>query len=146
MPLSGMLNPLKTAATENAMDGTGKPLPRELNGFDAEGIVRLADGTFWIGDENGPSIAHFSADGRMIARHVPQGTEGEFAGAKYDVKGTLPAILAKRAINRGIEFDGGLAGRELPLFHHAEPARQSGREGLPAGEEHRGCSRSSARR
>ena len=104
MPLSGMLNPLKTAATENAMDGTGKPLPRELNGFDAEGIVRLADGTFWIGDENGPSIAHFSADGRMITRHVPQGTEGEFAGAKYDVKGTLPAILAKRPINRGIEF------------------------------------------
>jgi hypothetical protein len=103
MPLSGMLNPLKTAATENAMDGAGKPLPRELNGFDAEGIVRLADGSFWIGDENGPSIAHFSADGRMIARHVPQGTEGEFAGAKYDVKGTLPAILARRAINRGIE-------------------------------------------
>ncbi len=102
-PLSGMLNPLKTAATENAMDGTGKPLPRELNGFDAEGIVRLADGTFWIGDENGPSIAHFSADGRMIVRYVPQGTEGEFAGARYDVKGTLPAILAKRAINRGIE-------------------------------------------
>jgi len=103
MPLSGMLNPLKTAATENAMDGTGKPLPRELNGFDAEGIVRLADGTFWIGDENAPSIAHFAADGRMIVRHVPQGTEGEFAGARYDVKGTLPAILAKRAINRGIE-------------------------------------------
>ena len=65
--------------------------------------MRLADGTFWIGDENGPSIAHFSADGRMIVRHVPQGTEGEFAGANYDVKGTLPAILAKRAINRGIE-------------------------------------------
>jgi hypothetical protein len=102
-PLSGMLNPLKTAATENALDATGKPLPRELNGFDAEGIVRLADGTFWIGDENGPSIAHFSADGRMIARYVPQGTEGEFAGARYDVHGTLPAILAKRAINRGIE-------------------------------------------
>ena len=102
-PLSGMLNPLKTAATENAMDGSGKPLPRELNGFDAEGIVRLADGSFWIGDENGPSIAHFAADGRMIVRHVPQGTEGEFAGARYEVRGTLPAILAKRAINRGIE-------------------------------------------
>jgi hypothetical protein len=103
MPLSGMLNPLKTAATENAMDGAGKPLPRSLNGFDAEGIVRLADGTFWIGDENGPSMAHFSAEGRMIVRHVPQGTEGEFAGANYDIKGTLPAILAKRPINRGIE-------------------------------------------
>ena len=102
-PLSGMLNPLKTAATENAMDGSGKPLPRDVNGIDAEGIVRLADGTFWIGDENGPSIAHFSADGRMLVRHVPAGTEGDFAGAKYDVKGTLPAILTKRPINRGIE-------------------------------------------
>ena len=39
----------------------------------------------------------------MIVRHVPKGTEGEFAGANYDVKGTLPAILTKRAINRGIE-------------------------------------------
>jgi len=102
-PLNGLLNPLKTAATENAMDGTGKPLPHDLNGIDAEGIVRLADGTFWIGEENGPSIAHISADGRMIVRHVPQGTEGEFAGARYDVKGTLPAILTRRPINRGIE-------------------------------------------
>jgi hypothetical protein len=102
-PLNGLLNPLKTAATENAMDGRGKPLPRDLNGIDAEAIVRLPDGTFWIGDENGPSIAHFGADGRMIVRHVPKGTESEFAGAKYDVKGTLPAILTKRAINRGIE-------------------------------------------
>jgi len=102
-PMSGLLNPLKTAATDTGMDGTGKPLPYDLNGIDAEAIVRLADGTFWIGDENGPSLAHFRADGRMIVRHVPKGTEGEFAGAKYDVKGTLPAILTKRAINRGIE-------------------------------------------
>jgi hypothetical protein len=102
-PLSGMLNPLKTATTENAMDGTGKPLPHDVNGIDVEGIVRLKDGTFWVGEENGPSIAHFSADGRLLVRHVPQGTEGDFAGARYDVKGTLPAILTKRASNRGIE-------------------------------------------
>jgi hypothetical protein len=102
-PLSGLLNPLKTAATENAMDGRGKPLAQDLNGIDAEAIVRLADGTFWIGEENAPSLAHFSADGRMLARHVPKGTEGEFAGAAYDVRGTLPAILTRRAINRGIE-------------------------------------------
>jgi hypothetical protein len=102
-PLSGILNPLKVAATETPLDGAGKPLPFDLNGFDAEAIVRLPDGSFWIGDENGPSIAHFAADGRMIVRHVPQGTEGDYAGAAYDVKGTLPSILSKRAINRGIE-------------------------------------------
>ena len=102
-PLSGLLNPLKTAATENAMDGRGRPLAQDLNGIDAEAIVRLADGSFWIGDENAPSLAHFASDGRMITRHVPKGTESEFAGAHYEVRGTLPAILARRAINRGIE-------------------------------------------
>jgi hypothetical protein len=136
-PLNGLLNPLKTAATENAMDGRGKPLPRDLNGIDAEGIVRLADGTFWIGDENGPSIVHFAADGRMIVRHVPRGTEGEFAGARYDVKGTLPAILATRAINRGIEsmaispderflyfiMQNPLANPDVPTYQKAKNAR-----------------------
>jgi hypothetical protein len=39
----------------------------------------------------------------MIARYVPRGTEGEFAGARYDVVGLLPAVLAKRQNNRGIE-------------------------------------------
>src|SRR5438874_725120 len=102
-PLSGLPNPLKTAATDTALDGTGKLLPYDLNGIDVEAVVRLADGTFWIGEENGPSLSHFSADGRLLVRHVPQGTEGEFAGDHYDVKGTLPAVLAKRAINRGIE-------------------------------------------
>jgi hypothetical protein len=102
-PLSGLLNPLKTAATENAIDGHGRPLAYDLSGIDAEAIVRLADGTFWIGEENAPSLAHFAADGRMVVRHVPKGTESEFAGAAYEVRGTLPAILTRRAINRGIE-------------------------------------------
>ena len=65
--------------------------------------MRLSDGTFWIGEENAPSLAHFGADGRMIARHVPAGTEGDFAGAPYRTIGSLPAILAKRQGNRGIE-------------------------------------------
>ncbi|MBL8839489.1 MAG: esterase-like activity of phytase family protein [Alphaproteobacteria bacterium] len=102
-PLTGLLNPLRTASTETPLDGRGNRLAQDVHGIDAEGIVRLSDGTFWIGDENGPSIAHFAADGRMIARHVPRGTEGEYAGARYDVVGSLPAILTRRATNRGIE-------------------------------------------
>ena len=39
----------------------------------------------------------------MIVRHVPRGTEGDYAGARYEVAGSLPAILAKRQANRGIE-------------------------------------------
>lgn len=102
-PLNGMPNPLKVATTETPLDGKGARLQQDVHGIDAEGIVRLADGTFWIGDENGPSMAHFTADGRMIARHVPRGTEGDYAGARYETVGSLPAILAKRQANRGIE-------------------------------------------
>ena len=102
-PLNGMPLPLRTATTETPLDGQGKELKQSLRGIDAEALVRLADGTFWVGEENAPSLAHFSADGKMIERHVPAGTEGDFAGAPYDVKGTLPAIVAKRQGNRGIE-------------------------------------------
>ena len=39
----------------------------------------------------------------MIERHVPAGTEADFAGAPYETIGSLPAIIAKRQGNRGIE-------------------------------------------
>ena len=102
-PLNGMPNPQRSATTEIPLDGRGKPLDRDVHGIDAEALVRLTDGTFWIADENAPSIVHVGAEGRIIARHVPQGTEQDYAGARYEVVGTLPAILAKRQVNRGIE-------------------------------------------
>ena len=52
-PLNGMPNPLAVATTETPLDGKGRRLSRDVHGIDAEGIVRLADGTFWIADENG---------------------------------------------------------------------------------------------
>jgi phytase-like protein len=134
-PLSGLLNPLKTAATDTGLDGSGKPLPYDLNGIDVEAIVRLADGTFWIGEENGPSLSHFSADGRLLVRHVPKGTEGEFAGARYDVEGTLPAILAKRAVNRGIESLAISPDQRFLYTLMQNPLAQSGHGRLPEGEE-----------
>jgi hypothetical protein len=102
VPLSGLPNPLSTT-TETPLDGHGKPLRQDVHGIDAEAVIRLTDGTFWISDENAPSIVHVAVDGRIITRHVPQGTEADYAGARYDVVGTLPAILAKRQLNRGIE-------------------------------------------
>jgi hypothetical protein len=103
VPLNGMPNPLRAATTETPLDGTGKALSQDLRGIDAEGLVRLSDGSFWVGEENGPSLTHFTADGKMTARHVPQGMETDYAAAPYDVIGSLPAILAKREGNRGIE-------------------------------------------
>ncbi|MGV3635153.1 MAG: esterase-like activity of phytase family protein [Pseudorhodoplanes sp.] len=103
IPLSGLPNPLKISTTEPPLDGHGKPLLQDVHGIDAEDVIRLTDGTFWIADENAPSIVHVAIDGRIITRHVPQGTEPDYAGARYDVVGSLPAILAKRQLNRGIE-------------------------------------------
>ena len=102
-PLNGLPNPLQNTTTEIPFDGGGKPLEQDVHGIDAEALVRVTDGTFWIADENGPSIAHVSGDGRIITRYVPQGTEKDYNGARYDVVGILPAILAKRQSNRGFE-------------------------------------------
>jgi hypothetical protein len=102
-PLNGMPNPLNTASTEIPFDGHGKRLQQDVHGIDAEAVIRLTDGTFWVADENGPSIAHIGRDGRVNTRHVPQGTEKEYEGARYEVVGSLPAILARRQANRGIE-------------------------------------------
>ena len=74
-----------------------------IEGDDRVERVRLTDGTFWVADENGPSIAHIAADGRINTRYVPLGTEKQYEGARYEVIGSLPAILARRQSNRGIE-------------------------------------------
>ncbi|WP_374384458.1 esterase-like activity of phytase family protein [Dongia sp.] len=102
-PITGLPNPLKVAKTEHAYDKDGKPVDFDPNGLDTEGLVRLSDGSFWISDEYGPSLVHAAADGKIIERLVPQGTEGDYAGATYKISGTLPAILAKRQLNRGME-------------------------------------------
>ena len=101
--ITGLSNPLKAAKTEAAFDKDGRQLPFDPNGLDTEGLVRLKDGTFWIGEEYGPSLVHVAADGKIIERLVPQGLEGDLSGATYKVTGALPAILMKRQLNRGIE-------------------------------------------
>lgn len=102
-PVTGLPNPLTKASTETPLDGQGKPIATDPAALDTEGLVRLPDGTFWIGEENAPSILNVAGDGRIIRRYVPQGSEGDFAAAGYPVAGTLPAILTKRQLNRGIE-------------------------------------------
>jgi hypothetical protein len=101
-PVTGLTNPLP-GRTEQPLDGQGRKLAPEASAVDAEGLLRLADGSFWVGEENGPSLLQVGADGRIRRRVVPAGTGADFAGAGYEVVEGLPAILARRQSNRGIE-------------------------------------------
>ena len=38
--------------------------------FDVESIARMDDGTFWVGEEFGPYLLHFDADGRLLSAPV----------------------------------------------------------------------------
>ncbi len=101
--VTGLTNPLTIAKTDKPRDGNGAPLTQDANAIDAEGLVRLADGRFFIGEENATGIAEVSADGTITRRFVPAGTEKDFAAADYPIAGNLPAIYAMRNSNRGIE-------------------------------------------
>ena len=100
-PLSGLANddPDDTVGTYDVM---GRALVEEQNGVHPGGIARLADGTFWIGERYAPSLLHVAADGTLIERVVPAGTESDYATVEYPVLGGLPAILAKVDANAEI--------------------------------------------
>jgi hypothetical protein len=99
----GLTNPLTIAKTDKPRDGAGQPITQDINAIDAEGLVRLADGRFFIGEENATGIVEVSPEGVVVRRFVPAGTKGDFASADYPVSGSIPAIYAKRTSNRGIE-------------------------------------------
>lgn len=89
------------------------PLAYNPDGLDTEGIVRAADGTFWLVDEYGPSLVHVSARGRVLARYVPEGLN--LAGADYPVVEALPSVLLHRKVNRGFEGLALLPGGDLVM-------------------------------
>ncbi len=101
-PISGVSNKLSNF-TEKAYDINGSEMTYDPNGLDTEALAVLKDGSFWIGEEYAPSLVHADADGKIIERLVPAGLEAELSTANYTVKGDLPAIIAKRHPNRGIE-------------------------------------------
>ncbi|MFF3851197.1 esterase-like activity of phytase family protein [Streptomyces sp. NPDC002328] len=89
------------------------PLAHNPNGLDTEGIVRAADGSFWLADEYGPSLVHVSARGKVLTRYVPEGLKS--TGADYPVVEALPSVLLHRKINRGFEGLAQLPGGDLVL-------------------------------
>ncbi len=101
-PVSGLPVPESGhAECEPVLDLDGnhqRPVP---SGMDTEGIALLDDGSFWVGEEYGPSLVRVSADGEVLLRLIPEGMELPNAG--YDVRASLPALAAKRHLNRGFE-------------------------------------------
>lgn len=102
-PISGLPIPAGAGDVEPAFDLDGKALGSDPSGADTEAIAAMSDGSFWIGDEYGPSLLHVAPDGRVLQRWVPKGLEKTLTGADYDVKGVLPAIASRRRLNRGFE-------------------------------------------
>lgn len=101
--ISGLPIPAGAADVEPAFDLKGTALGPDPSGADTEAIVALSDGSFWVGDEYGPSLLHVGPEGHVLKRWVPKGLEKALKGADYVVKGVLPAIALRRRINRGFE-------------------------------------------
>lgn len=95
---------------EVPVDLRSNVLPLDPLGGDFEGIAVAEDGSFWMADEYRPAIYHFSERGRLIERLVPIGTHAA-AGVPVPAPGVagkfgveaLPAVIAQRRQNRGIE-------------------------------------------
>jgi hypothetical protein len=95
-PLTGLPNPPGEGGTgERAVDVAGRTLPPDPRGVDPEGLVALADGTFWVSEEYGPSLIHFDERGRTRERLTPYAASAR--GRR------LPRVLAARRPNYGFE-------------------------------------------
>ena len=101
-PVSGR-PPAIAGRFETGFSSDGKALPPDPSGIDPEGIIRLADGSFWVAEEFGPSLLKVAADGTILRRLVPAGSAAEFRDADYEVIANLPAILRNRVAGRGFE-------------------------------------------
>jgi hypothetical protein len=111
-PISGLPNPAGLGATNEIpylldgsvarqdvsqpYDAVTNPFLLDQYGLDPEGLVAMKDGSFWVSDEYGPHIVHYSAQGIELGRINP------FSADSRNVY-TLPAEFAKRRANRGME-------------------------------------------
>ncbi len=102
--LSGLPVPASLHAEfEPIFAADGAALGTLPSGADSEGAAAMADGSFWICDEYGPSLLNVARSGAVLKRWVPLGTENFYKGADYPVQPVLPAIAAARRLNRGFE-------------------------------------------
>ena len=102
-PNGGKITGLPTSkpASDIPYDFDLNVLPFDEDSLDAEGITIDPWGNFWVCEESKPSVAMLSPNGKVQLRLVPVGTlTGLEEVPTYEV---LPAVLAKRRNNRGLE-------------------------------------------
>ncbi len=131
-PITGL--PPANGLGEIAVNLDGTLIPPNPSGVDSEGIAAMADGTFWVADEYGPSLLHVASNGTVLVRWVPAGLGRLFDGAGYPIKESLPAIAASRQFNRGFETVALSADEkwlyvafQSPLAHPDEATHRQGR-------------------
>ncbi|MBF6058704.1 MULTISPECIES: esterase-like activity of phytase family protein [Thiomicrorhabdus] len=99
IPYDASGNPIVEIAGQ-PYDADTNPLKLDDYGLDSEGLVALADGTFWVSDEYGPHIVHFDAEGKEIGR-INAFTDDTRVQNTTGIN--LPAEFANRWANRGME-------------------------------------------
>lgn len=81
----------------------GRRIHSGAPGADAEAIAAMPDGGFFIAEEYGPSLLRAGPDGIVAERWAPLGAEVLQSHADLPARGVLPASLASRRSNRGLE-------------------------------------------
>ena len=99
-PVTGLPN-RSLPASEVGFDMFLAELPDDPDGLDVEGLTMDAAGNFWICEEYRPSVCRVAPDGTVNLRLVPQGSP--LGGNLIPTFDVLPALLAKRRANRGLE-------------------------------------------
>ena len=134
-PLTGLPTPGSVnSRVEPALKIDGTPHASDPGGVDSEGITIAADGTIWIGDEYGPSLLRIDESGQVRIRWVPESAQSSVEGAPYPTAAVLPALAARRYVNRGFEAialsqDGGrlFLAFQSPLAHPDDEAHAAAR-------------------
>jgi hypothetical protein len=112
----------------------GAQMEADPSGADTESIAALKDGSFWVGEEYGPSLLKVAPDGRVVQRWIPEGLVPSFVEARYPVEAVLPNIAVRRRLNRGFEALALSAGErwlyvvfQSALAHPDDAAHERGR-------------------
>lgn len=89
-------HPLTADQEQVFVDGAGHPVDPSITSqqlltgadLDPESMLRAPDGSFWIGDEFGPWLLHFDADGTLL--EAPFAVDG-LSAPEYATTPTLPS-------------------------------------------------------